>query len=580
MVYEIFAGIFFIISLVLWGTAFVAFTRYSESPSVDMFGVVAGTLGAGGLLISYGFAVSEPVIVLGVTIAINMLIPIPWIMFSFDYTGKEKLVSTRTASALAIPIIFGLSATIAIFASQALPWLTYLTQDGETGMVAVVITVLQLSQWGGFLYAGGLVLAGTGLILWTFHRYTHLDNTTGTVLCTFGTIPWVSVLFGLQLESLSFFVFSGTVATGFSIGAIAAVGLVGPSSLFDRVPAAGNVGPTTVIDELEDAVVITDGDGQIIDLNPSARRLFEQDGDVVKSHIDDPFDTTLEELRDGQLIQIESEFGQTLFDPTVSELTDQHGRLLGYAIVLRDVTGRTIRKQRLEVLNRLLRHTLRNDMTVILGRTEVLRENIEDPSTLEDLESIVETGERLIELSEKVRDSAQILAFDRETTHRIPIESLVRQEFEGVNSDPTVEFRYQGPDEISIGATRDELRVALENLIQNAIQHNDTQDCQVSVEVTHYPEERYPLEIAVLDDGPGIPEPERNVIETGTETALEHSSGVGLWTVHWIMRSLGGKVSFDNRETGGSVVTLSFPTGQLSDTGEEDSAFDSSEEDR
>ncbi len=558
MLFQAFAVVFFIVSSILVGTATVAWRRI-ESPTVDLFAIVAGTLGMGGLIISAGFAANSPVFVLGATISVAMLIPLPWIMFSFDYLGREELITTWTVGSLAIPVTVGLAATIAIFASQIFPWLTFLSQDDSSGLVVVVTTVLELSQWGAILYAGGLVLTGTGLVLWSFQRYPHLDSTTGTVLCAFGTVPWVSVLFALQLESTSFLVFSGTVAIGFGIGAIAAVALAGPSPLFDRVPAAGNVGPKTVIEELEDAVVITDGDGQIISLNPSARRRFDRGQGAVGLHITDLFESSLAELRDRTPVEIESESRQALFDPTVSELTDQHGHLLGYAIVLRDVTGPTIRKQRLEVLNRLLRHNLRNDMTVVLGRLDVIRTQVDDPDVVDNVEAIAETGQGLVDLSEKIRKSEKLLAIDSRTTQQMQIESLVRQIFGNVGSDQDIECHYQGREEIAIVATRDELQVALRNLVDNAVQHNDSASPEVWVRTAHRSEKKYSLEIAVLDNGPGIPERERKAITRGQETSLEHSSGVGLWTVRWIIRNLGGKISFENRDPTGTVVKLSFP---------------------
>lgn len=566
---DAFAVVFFLVACILLGTALVAW-QLIGSPAVDLFALVAGTLGVGSFIISFGFLTSNPTFVLGATISTALIIPIPWILFSFDYIGKDNLIAPVPAIVLGTPIAIGFSATLVIFASQMLPWFTFVTRDGASGVVVVLVTIVELAQWVGILYAGGIVITGTGLILWSFQRYPHLDSTTGTVLCTFGTVPWVSVLFALQLESISFFVFSGTVAVGFGIGAIAAGALVGPASLFDRVPAAGNVGPTTVIEELEDPVIITDGVGEIIELNPSARRLFGLDQGAVSMHITGLLDSSLSELRKRRPVEIHSETRQYLFDTTVSELTDQHGHLLGYAIVLRDATETTIRKQRLEVLNRLLRHNLRNDMTVVLGRLTMIRTKSDDPSVLEDVDTIDRTGRELVALSEKIRESEQLFSSETDTIQRIQIESLVRELFASVEPEKEVEFHYEGEEEIAIVARRDQLRLALENLVTNAVKHNDKTNPEVWVKVTRRPENHYPLEIAVLDNGPGIPEQERKAMKSGEETPLMHSSGLGLWTVHWIARSLGGKISLADREPNGAVVKLLIPTQstELTDTDE------------
>jgi signal transduction histidine kinase len=64
---------------------------------------------------------------------------------------------------------------------------------------------------------------------------------------------------------------------------------------------------------------------------------------------------------------------------------------------------------------------------------------------------------------------------------------------------------------------------------------------------------------SVADDGPGIPEMEIEVLESGEETPLAHSSGIGLWLVNWLTDHLNGQISFENREPRGSIVTVRLP---------------------
>jgi len=98
---------------------------------------------------------------------------------------------------------------------------------------------------------------------------------------------------------------------------------------------------------------------------------------------------------------------------------------------------------------------------------------------------------------------------------------------------------------------------ALWHLVSNGIEHNDSAEpwVRLSVEST----DQW-VRVTVTDDGPGIPESERKVLEHGTETALEHGSGLGLWLVKWITDSVGGDVSFAEREPRGSMVTVELAT--------------------
>lgn len=70
------------------------------------------------------------------------------------------------------------------------------------------------------------------------------------------------------------------------------------------------------------------------------------------------------------------------------------------------------------------------------------------------------------------------------------------------------------------------------------------------------------LHVAVSDNGPGIPETERETIESGEETALSHSLGIDLWLMKWIATSLGGELAIDDNEPRGTVMTFRFPAGR------------------
>lgn len=93
--------------------------------------------------------------------------------------------------------------------------------------------------------------------------------------------------------------------------------------------------------------------------------------------------------------------------------------------------------------------------------------------------------------------------------------------------------------------------------MENALEQTDDEAPAVAVALVD-DAETGGLTVAVQDEGPGIPEDELAVLETGTETALEHGSGLGLWLVKWGMDLLGGRVTFETSENG-TTVRLDFP---------------------
>jgi len=204
----------------------------------------------------------------------------------------------------------------------------------------------------------------------------------------------------------------------------------------------------------------------------------------------------------------------------------------GFVWVCRDVTGREERNQRLRVLNRVLRHDTRNGLNVVLGRANRLADRIGDD---EDVAAILTAAENLLDTSEKARKLED--ALNRDAASREPVDELVRGEVAAVRDEhPDAEF--------DVSVTRSDpvderLRLALHELLVNAVEHGgeDATDVSVSVSVT-----ADPLAIEVDDSGPGIPEHERRALAGVEETALQHGSGVGLWLVYWVVRQTGGDV--------------------------------------
>jgi signal transduction histidine kinase len=120
---------------------------------------------------------------------------------------------------------------------------------------------------------------------------------------------------------------------------------------------------------------------------------------------------------------------------------------------------------------------------------------------------------------------------------------------------PTAETRADVPD-VTLDVEPRLCRYALEQLIENAIEHNDGHAPRLEVSGS---ETTTGTRLVVADDGPGIPEIERKVITDGTEHDLAHGSSLGLWGVNWAIQTLGGDLSFEASELGGTAVVVDLP---------------------
>jgi signal transduction histidine kinase len=219
------------------------------------------------------------------------------------------------------------------------------------------------------------------------------------------------------------------------------------------------------------------------------------------------------------------------------------------------------REQRLQVFNRVLRHNLRNDMTVVVNYAEFVAEETDDDAVREAADKIAERGWGLVDLSEKARQVGAALEGGEETG---PVETDVPS----VVADAATAVRDEHPDaDISVESADvpsaraiPALDTAVENVCENAVEHND--DPAVSVSVEAATDDQRWVRIEVADDGSGIPNHERAVLTEGEETDLEHGSGLGLWLVNWVVERSGGRLTFADNEPNGSVVRMDL---QLAD---------------
>lgn len=213
--------------------------------------------------------------------------------------------------------------------------------------------------------------------------------------------------------------------------------------------------------------------------------------------------------------------------------------------------------RRLTVLNRVLRHDIRNCVNVIRGNAEIIRNGTDNPRTV--AESIRAQASEMARLSEQAREIEAALAEDGIYTEPVDLGTAASGKALALQSRHGYASVHRSIDDAWVEASP-LVEIAIEKLLENAIEHNDATEPSVWVEVAADGRDgRDVVTVRVEDDGPGIPPEEIDVLRRGRESALEHSSGLGLWLVHWIVSASGGEVHYEGREPNGSVVELVLP---------------------
>lgn len=239
----------------------------------------------------------------------------------------------------------------------------------------------------------------------------------------------------------------------------------------------------------------------------------------------------------------------------VAPIRNADGEVTNYVGFQTDITDRKIRERRLEVLNRVLSHNLRNKMNVIEGYVALLNDEFGADERPPSLAKIEEAAEDVIGLADTVRDIERTLSGPAESVVALDVamEQLVSA-FE--DRYPEATFRLSLPSEGDCDVAVAGIISAIEEAVENAVEHNDSPEPTVEIRVVRRSEDW--IDVEIEDDGPGIPEQEVSVLREG-ETSLVHADRLGLWMIYWVVSKAGGLFDVERTESGGTLLTLCIP---------------------
>ncbi|NUE03350.1 PAS domain-containing protein [Halorubraceae archaeon YAN] len=509
------------------------------------------------LLISYaiGYLIFDPTIryIVEVIAWVSAVwIATLYLAFALGYTGRVQYLSLRWSWPVVV-IAVGMTVLAATDPVHNL-LLSEFTVVSATGLSGVLFERGPL-LYGIFFYAASLITIGTLFLLDTIISYGPLYRreaiavglsavppSIGYLLWTFdfGPTPALNLTPALFLPHVIFDTYAFV-----------------QSDMFDFHPATRRAGERAAIDDLGNPVVIVDQDGRVVTLNEAAEDLLQTEkGHILSHHIGEYYTgETIDQTQPEQTVAVRIAGRRHEFAVTSKPLYASGESIVGYTLVLQDVTEERQRKQRLEVLNRILRHNLRNDLNVIVGMADLLTDG---QSKTRYSETIDRKAKELIELGEKAQAAADALGSTSAPTE-IYVENLLAETAANVTrSEPTWTVDIRVPNELCIEANEQLLSLVFENLVENGLVHDPGTNPTVIVTVAGLDRTDGTVTLSIADTGPGIPAHEIQAIENETETALEHGSRLGLWAIKWGVTMLGGDISFDSTQTG-TTVTLRLP---------------------
>ncbi|WP_435062176.1 histidine kinase N-terminal 7TM domain-containing protein [Halobaculum sp. EA56] len=476
-----------------------------------------------------------------------VVIPVAWLLFALEYTGRDRYVRPRYVALLAVvPAV-----TVLLAATGGYHDLLYL----DSRLVTVDGRAV-LNRTGGPWY-------------WVITAYTYLLGLLGSIpllrLVRSDALPFRGQSLGLLVgtaapwASNALFL-AGAVPSGldptpvlFAVSGVAYLGAITRFRLLGTSPSANHRARRLVFERMREGAVVVDRHDYVVDMNErasdvlgvsSAEALGRPADEVVPR-----YDQLPEEGRSSRHLATGSGFQQRQYDATVTAVADFHGRPLGRVVSFHDVSDHFRRQQRLEVLNRVLRHNIRTETNLIYGNADL--------AAADDahVEAVKEGAMRIEAISDKARDAIDIFERGRHPDESVSL-SAVLEECVASARERHPEPEYDLAAEADGAAVSSVLVPVLENVVENAAEHNDAEEPWVRVRATR---DDGAVRVRVVDNGPGIADHERAVLERGNETPLEHGSGLGLWLVAWGVDMADGELSIDDGEAGGTAVTVAVP---------------------
>lgn len=542
--------------------------HHRDSPGADWFLAVLAAQTIYTLVYGVGFLVTDPAIRAGVELL--FWLTFTWVGplfagFALTYTGRGDIVQTLPFRAVVV-LVGVLSVFVLTTPVHDFVWTDFRVVE-TLGVAGVGYTrgpvIYATYVVGAILTAGGAILLFDTVVSYgPLYRgeaiavgLSTLPPAVGVTLWTFGLPPTAVNL--MPILALPHVVLDGYAFLG--------------SDMFEFNPATRRASERAAIDDVGTPIVIVDTDARVVTLNTEAEATF---GTTKRDALTQSLDTLYEgdriDLADPPgTVSLRAADRQRTFAVTATKLTDTTDRHVGYTVVLQDVTDERQRKQRLDVLNRILRHNLRNDLSVVRLYADQLQETATDEESDRLAGEIRDQASSLIGLGEKARTATDALDGDREP-RVVSVAAVVADAVSGFEETyPDATLSVAVPDHFEVKTDPRLLGVLVENLVENGLEHGGPEP---RVEVGADVDADETLLLTVADDGSGVPDHELAVLDGDGETALEHGSGLGLWLVQWSVDALGGTLSVSTDD--GTRATVRLPGLQPS-TVETESADDS-----
>lgn len=351
----------------------------------------------------------------------------------------------------------------------------------------------------------------------------------------------------------------------------------------------------TTLKSISDAVITTDEQGRIRFMNPVAEKLLGKNqtetlglplDDILKlrdektrESISTPFKKLqatggLDEVKSSKLV-VAADGRERVISASCSPLQTDTGSIKGYVAVFRDITEKQklenelLKAQKLESIGILaggIAHDFNNILTAVIGNISLAKVDAQPGEELFDL--LKEAEEASLTAKNLTQ---QLLTFSKggvPLKKVVSISELIKASTEFALRGSNVTCQFVLPDdllpvEIDVG----QISQVIQNIVINAKQampeggkvEIKTQNVVISPESDMPLEPGKYVELAIKDEGIGIPREILSKIFDPYFTTKSNESGLGLAITYSILKKHGGHIRVESSEGIGTTFQIYLP---------------------
>ena len=327
----------------------------------------------------------------------------------------------------------------------------------------------------------------------------------------------------------------------------------------------------TVLHEIEDGVIFLDDEQKIVGYNPAIEEIFyDLDKRMIGKMVTKIHHFPEEILLDDE--NREFDLDDRHFEGHMESVTDEKDNLLGYVILIFDITQRKRlimesieMREKAEAASKAksefmaaMSHEMRTPMNAIVGFAELIKEESLGRKVYQYACDIKDASGRLLEIFNDIWDISSVEAGKMELEQK---DYSMKRFLQEISDSVTVAAEEKGlvfeqriSNSLPAGFHGDEgrFRQVLNNVLDNAVKFTNEGHITMVVDGNYIADDRMMVKIVIKDTGIGIEEKNLRTIfynfeqvDSSVNRSVE-GTGLGLSVAKNIIELMGGSISVDS----------------------------------